>query len=501
METLRRTIFFWFLVILFLITAPTVVLRARGYSFDFSRGVFVHSGSITVKSNPQSVDVNLNGELIKAKTLSRINNSYNISGLIPKDYAVTISAADFQTWSKKIEVHSGLSTELWNTILVRNSYQKTAYDSSGIGKFFISPKNGYAVFSQEKENLLTVKILNIKKNIVENVFDLPGWELVDDSKKENIEWSPEEDYLSVPVQRKVAALAQKGTSGTPPEEKIEYTYFILDPSKNESFNLNDFLGQSNIKNVRWDSKEKGAIFFKKDGDLYLASILDKNYLFLIANSVTAYELSTSHIYYTQSPEQMVFRAGLDGKSDKAQITYSFPEQNPEEIYKLIVYDEKRIAFINLSGELFVYNEGETGSYFKKLADSVEGIQFSNDGKKLLFWSKNEISVYFLRNWDVQPTRSENETQNITRYSDELKNVQWFKDYEHVIFSVGPQIKIIELDARDHRNSMDLPALANPEPLVIYNNSLENLFFVDKESESSNALHSIIFPERTTILGF
>lgn len=501
MENLKRTIFFWTLVILFLITAPTVVLRARGYRFDFSRGVFVHSGSISIKSNPQNVDVNLNGEVIKSKTLSRINSSYNISGLIPKEYNITISATDFQTWNKKIEVHSGLSTEIWNGILVRNSYEKISYDSSGIDKFFISPKNSYAVFSQKTESRLVTKILNIKNNTIENVFDLQDWDLANDSRKENIEWSPEENYLSVPVQRTIATLIPKNKQDAPREEKIEYAYFILNPSTNESFNLNDFLGQSDIKNVRWDPREKGFLFFQKDQNLYRASLLDKTYLTLIAESVAAYELSSSHIYYVQSPEQLIYKSGLDGKSDRGQITYSFPEPTPKETSKFIVYDEKRIAFINSQGELFVYNAGDVGNYFKKLADSVEGMQFSNDGKKLLYWSRNEISVYFLRNWNVQPTRSENELQTITRYSDELKNVQWFRDYEHIIFSVGPRIKIIELDSRDHRNSMNLPTLENANPLVVYNNSLENLFFIDKGTDSASSLYSIVFPEKTGILGF
>jgi len=501
MENLKRTIFFWTLVILFLITAPTVVLRARGYRFDVNRGVFVHSGSIAIKSNPQNVDVILNGELIESKTLSRINSSYNISGLIPKEYDITISAADFQTWNKKIEVHSGLSTEIWNSVLVRNNYEKIPYDSSGIDKFFLSPKDKFAVFDQKIESRLRINILNIKKNAIENSFELPDWNLVDDSRKENIEWSPEEDYLSVPVQRKIATLMPKNKLDLSREEKIEYSYFILNPANNEYFNLNEFLEQSDIRNVRWDPKEKDFLFFLKDSDLYRASISDKNYLHLIASSVAAYELSESNIYYAQSPAQLVYKSSLDGSSDKAQITYSFPKASPEAISKLIVYDEKRIAFINSTGELFIYNAGDNETYFRRLSDSVEGMQFSNDGKKLLYWSKNEISVYFLRNWDVQPTRAENEIQNITRYSEELKNIQWFKDYEHVIFSAGPRIKIIELDSRDHRNYMDLPTLENSSPLVIYNNSLENLFFVDKASDNSTALYSIVFPEKAGILGF
>ena len=198
---------------------------------------------------------------------------------------------------------------------------------------------------------------------------------------------------------------------------------------------------------------------------------------------------------------MVFKSSLDGKSDKYQITDSFPEANSSLIDKLIIYDESRIAFLNSDKKLFIYNKGEHGDYFRKLGDDIEGMQFSNDGKKILYWTKNDISVYFSRDWNVQPIRSENEIQNITRYSDDLKNVQWLKDYEHIIFSAKEQIKIIELDSRDHRNTMDLPRLNISNSSIIYNNSLEKLFFIDKEQNSENMLYSIVFPEKTSILGF
>jgi hypothetical protein len=501
MEKLKRTLFFWALVILFLITAPTVVLRARGYRFDFSRGVFVHSGTITIKSNPQTMDVNLNGEIMQSKALSRINNSYNITGLIPKDYSISVSADGWRTWTKKTEVHSGVSSEFWNVLLVRNDYARTLYDSAAIDKFFLSPKDKYAAFDQKIGKGILVKILNLKGNQIENAFSLPEWQLADDSRKENIEWSPEEDYLSVPVQKTTVTEAKTKSKPAAPEERTDYAYFILDPSTGNSFSLNDFLGLPDIRRVRWDPVEKGFLFFISENSLYRANVSKSSDLALITSGISSYELSETNVYYTQSPTQLVYKTSLDGKSDNSQVTNNFPESPAPENDKLIVYDDSRIAFLNSQKEFFIYNKGEHDNYFRKLGDGVEGMQFSNDGKKILYWTNNEISAYFLRDWDVQPVRSENEVQNITRYSQDLKNIQWFKDYEHVIFSANTQIKIIELDARDHRNSMDLPNLNYDSSDVIYNNSLEKLFFTDKESDSGNALYSIVFPEKTGILGF
>ena len=253
--------------------------------------------------------------------------------------------------------------------------------------------------------------------------------------------------------------------------------------------------------MRWDPRDRDYLFFLLSNSLYRANIKEKDNLSLIAEDVSSYELSKTDVYFSRLTNQLVYKSSLDGKSDKYQITDNFPEVNSLLIDKLIIYDESRIAFLNSDKRLFIYNKGEHGNYFRKLSDNIEGMQFSNDGKKIIYWTKNEISVYFLRDWNVQPTRSENEIQGITRYSEELKNVQWFKDYEHIIFSSGAQIKIIELDSRDHRNTMDLPRLDIDNSFIVYNNSLEKLFFIDKGPASDNVLYSIIFPEKTSILGF
>ena len=284
------------------------------------------------------------------------------------------------------------------------------------------------------------------------------------------------------------------------ETVAEYVYYIIDIGPNETFNLNEFLGKNDIRKVRWDPSEKDYLFFQSENNLYRASIRDVSDLILIASDVSSYDLSKSVIYYTQMPNELVFQIAPDGQSQRNQLTSSFPEENKAETDKFIVYDTNRMAFIDKQKNLFVYNSGDHDIYFRKLSANVEGLQFSDDGKKMLFWTGNEISVYFLRDWNVQPLRVENEVQNITRYSTEIKNVQWFKDYEHVIFNTDKTLKIIELDSRDHFNSMDILQIGLDESLVVYNHNLEYLFFIDKKGEIPD-LYTVNIPEETTILGF
>jgi hypothetical protein len=487
MEKLKRSIFFWTLCVLFLITGPAIILHSQGYRFDFHRGIFVYSGTITFKANPQSFSVSINGQPNESKQLNRINNSYNVTSLLPGDYEIKLDRDGFQGWSKKTDVHSGLASEFWNILLVRNSYERTGYDTEGAEKFYVSPKSDYIAYEKKSGNNLEINLFNIGNEKNENTYNFSGFSFIDEARDENIEWSPDQSYLSVP--------AQKNTD----DNSREYNYFIIDVANNSSLNLNDFLNLSNINNVRWDPKEKGYFFFLNGNSLYRANTKDSADTAKISDNVSSFDLSKTDLYFVKNPNNLVYKTSADGKSEPVQETNGFPDENNNEIRRIITYDDSRIALIDRQKNLYIYNKGEHDTYYRKLGEGVEGVHFSDDGKKVLFWTKNEISAYFARDWQVQPVRSENDLTNITRYSDEIRNVQWFKDYEHIIFSTGKYVKIIELDPRDHRNCMDILNTATETPFIIYNNYLEKMYFVDS-GDNSTLINSIDFPEPTPILG-
>lgn len=508
MEKLKRRIFFWTLVALFFIVAPSIIMNARGYRFDFSRGVFVHSGSIMLKTNPQDFNSYVNGKLETSKKINRINSSYTLTGFIPGSYEIALGAEGFQTWTKKTEVHSGLASEFWNILLVRKDYTRTAFETQGLHNFFISPTDKNIALVKNTTEGVEMQILNIAGKTIDNSFSFSSSIFDDKTREENVEWSPNEDYLCVPVEVTVPAPTLKenplskikpATNAAADQTVKKYNYFIANPADDSSFNLNLFLEKDDIRNVRWDPGDKNYLFFLSGNSLYRANITNKNDQKLIAGNVSAFDLSKSGIYYIQSPNELVFKNSLDGSASPAQITSNFPDASISPTKKLIIYDDDRLAFLSSDHKLFIYNKGGHNAYFRKLGDNIRSFQFSDDGKKLLFASDNEIFTYFLRDWSVQPERAENEIQSITRYSENLKNIQWFKDYEHIIFSAGPYVKIIELDSRDHRNCMDILKTAGNEPKLTHNHSSERLFFIDKNGDASD-LYNIVFPEPGAFLG-
>lgn len=502
MEKIKRKLFFWTLAALFLITMPVVVLHARGYRFDISRAVFVYSGTIIFKSNPQNVDVKLNDEVTSSKKINRINNSYNLTGLLPSDYDIQISAPGFRSWSKKTDVHSGVASEFWNVVLVRDNYEKTDNNTPGIDKFFTSPRNRYIAYTVSSETHLDVNIFNIKDEITESAFNFSDWNFIEEARQENIEWSPDENYISIPMKRDKQKTKKTneivGNSKQDIESGVEYNYFIIDLDTKESLNLNQILEKDNIKNVRWDPKEKGFLFFLIENELFRVDIKNPQSQTSIAKDVSSFDISRDGIYFSKLPNNLIFKSDLLGKTEATQITSAYLGNENDLIVKTILYDDDRIAMISQEGNLFIYNVGEVSIYFRKLGEKIKGVHFSDDGKKMIFWSDYEISVYYLRDWQVQPVRIENDSQSITRYSEPIRNVQWFKDYEHIIFTSGRWTKITELDPRDHINCMDLISTEMENPFVIYNGFLEKLYFTDYQGDSKS-LFNIVFPEPVSFL--
>jgi len=106
---------------------------------------------------------------------------------------------------------------------------------------------------------------------------------------------------------------------------------------------------------------------------------------------------------------------------------------------------------------------------------------------------------FLRKWEAQPFREENEIQNLIRLSSPIENVFWYSDYEHVFFSQNKKVKLIELDSRDRRIGQD-----------IFENNLDGFpatydmgngyYFFVKNTDAGKKIQYFIFPDVTGFFG-
>jgi hypothetical protein len=120
---------------------------------------------------------------------------------------------------------------------------------------------------------------------------------------------------------------------------------------------------------------------------------------------------------------------------------------------------------------------ESGSAdFNEIASAVEGIRFSDDKKKLLYFTQHEVSIFFLEN-AIVPRKDSGEVMTLATSQEKITNSLWI-DSDYVAISTENGITINELDTRDIPQTIILAETKNPE--IVWNNSVKKLYYNNEE---------------------
>lgn len=163
MTHLSRRLIFYCLVLVFVISAPLVILYAKGYVFDFGKYKFVKTGTLILQSEPKNADVYIDDKLIGQTPLT-------INRLSPKFYNIKISKNEYSTWQKNLEIKPELITEATKILLI---LKNPKIESTGQNLTDGSLRN-YLLSSNEKQQQ------SIAQNLMQNKFQgITDWEIVD----------------------------------------------------------------------------------------------------------------------------------------------------------------------------------------------------------------------------------------------------------------------------------------------------------------------------------
>ena len=153
-----------------------------------------------MKALPQSVEIFLDGKLQPTKNIDIINSSMTAGGLRPGNYRLKIAAEGYSEWGKNVEVHSGLSTEFWNVVLVPGNLQMKEMASQNVQKFFPSPFGKKTAYVEKAEQGISLRVTDFRKNETSQILSLDN-AVFSKNKFDNLEWNFEEELLLVPVFR------------------------------------------------------------------------------------------------------------------------------------------------------------------------------------------------------------------------------------------------------------------------------------------------------------
>ncbi|MBL7156140.1 MAG: hypothetical protein ISS87_00865 [Candidatus Pacebacteria bacterium] len=454
-----RVILLLICAILFLITAPSVILYSQGYRFDFKSKKIEKTGAFYFKIAPKQAEVYVNNQLEK-RTDAFFNSAF-IENLLPDKYFVEISKQDYLSWKKNLNVEKGKVTESKNIFLIPKTI-KFETISKKVKDFLFSPNKKTMVliqdvFDDENKDIWTLKSYDVEKNIKsylvnENEISV---EQAQEITLSGISWFYDNKNIILKISN---------------NENIEY--LALDLSKNPIFIKP--LNLENINNLQAHPDNNQKVFFQKP-DKDLTSIFEFNLedgtdnLFL--DEIVAYKAVKQGIF-SLSEKGFLQKTDFSGNTQNLNVN-PFPLKEKQN-YEIYVFDSN--IFLKQDNSLFYFDEQI--KMFEKISGNVKSFSVSADEKKIYFSNDYEVWIMFLKEELSQPQREKQEKLLLAEFSEKIENIFWFNSH-HLIFNIGNKIKIMEIDDRDELQIWDLVEFNNPK--IYWNQDNRKLYILTDEN--------------------
>lgn len=457
----RRFIFYIFLI-LFIILTTGVILYAQGYSFDWQTKSLVVTGAFYFRSHPKEADIYINNEY-RGKT-----NKF-VKRLSPKEYDVKISKTDYHEWQKTLEINSKLVTEAKNILLIKQDPSINQIVDFDVKYLAFSDDNEKAVYLTDR----ATKEIDPTKQRIADPREIPTY------SKFALRLLDLTDNTDIQINSSVPNLKNLSEIFWSSDNKklllfFPYDYYYILDLENPSkiIDLNNLIKVvSNykiysIKNLSFHPQDPNKIYFYSRGSLYFVEL----------NNSSPYKSSLSPplvsdiLTYTIHDNEILYLKYLNGEFYKTNLEAS----SFRKIFDIPFFRAGQVITI-INDKMLVINnnlyffEPQT-QVLKKIAENVEKTSFSEDKKKLLWRAKNEIGVIWLEKY---------ETEIIMKAFKEIHRAAWYsKTDQHIVFVMGDDIKVTELDGRDKRNTVDIYSIRKPR--VFYNKWGENLYILSEE---------------------
>ena len=443
-----RLILLIFCAILFLLIAPLVLFYSQGYRFDFDEKKFVGTGGLYIKVSNTSAEIYLNGKFIKKTGF--LSNIALIKNLLPKKHDIEIRKIDFWSWKKSLSIEEQKVTKIENVLLIKKGIP-------------------FSVLTQDLEDFLVSQ--DGKKTLLKKITEEENWSLEELSLENGIkrEILTEEDLAKLtqlPAEitdwkwdsQKNRVLLQI-TSG----EKI--SYFLLDYIPQiPVLSKIDFLNEK-TENISFNPKNNDEFFYLKDQIMFKKDLQDNaNTEQAFLNNLVTFKITEDNIIWL-STSGFLFKTDYFGQTREVLNRKPFLIQK-EKKYKIEIQNSELFL---LENDDFYYLSSE--GILKKIIEGVQGMKFSPDSQKAVYWNDHEI-------W-ILGFESEYKKVFLTRFSKKIGDCFWLTPY-YLIFNVEKEIKISEIDNRDKLNIINLSNESlsrNEENLKIFYNQLNKKLYV------------------------
>lgn len=423
----RRIVYITFIII-FLVVAPLIVLYTMGYRYNFTKGRVQKTGILKITSVPRGADIYLNGvKYALSQTPAKIKY------LLPGDYEIKLSKSGYHDWGKKLAVYDN-GTTFAEKILLWKQSSLEALTAISTPSWLVSPDKNIVALNDDQGN---VSLLDINSGLFGEISG-GNIGLIDNLTEKNLRlsaFSPSGRYL----------LAQTEAD----------QYYLIDTISKNDKKIED----RNFLSVKWDTDNDNLYGLNKTG------VWQINLNSLKANIISK---TLADDFYISQKTLYLLSQGAISRQDLGG------QDGSEEITKLNCDNNCRIKMITGS-KIFVANMANQDLFIidlnrqiKTISAKAKGIDWLNDNS-LIFYNDFELYIYDF---------AKDSPELITRLGTRINFAVWHPQGKHIFFSTDNKIKIIELDNRELRNTIDLAEA--PANFMAIDRAGNNLYYaVDK----------------------
>jgi len=448
-----RRIIYLFFIIFFLIVAPTLILYAQGYRYNFKKWKIQKTGMIFLTSKQKGASVYLNNKLYPQK----IDKNLTIKNLLPDEYLVRVEKEGYYPWQKKLNVYSRETTFTNDAILFKR----------GVPQNLVLGRINWINFSKDRKKIIylfdkkveqELWLINLETNKSMLLYKLP---LLDSDKIENINWAASLKKILINIKKN--------------NKKI---YLVLNIERPEKIiSLSDFTS-SDFNQIKWDENSDNILYGIKGNKIYQIDLVTQKLTPLIEleiglnDNLVDYLIKNEFVYYikTNKISSFILKERLENKEKfisriklTKSLNYHFIEGNNR--FLTILDKEKQNLFL-INSEFF-----ENIAFTNKNEYLINRLEAKNAlwqpaSNQLLYYNDFEIWIYNL---------DSNKKEIVNRYSEAIEEVIWYPNYEYLIALINNEIRILEISNQE-KNIVNLIKLDKINSLNIDKEG-EKLYFL------------------------
>ncbi len=404
MKLIYRRLVYLFFLIIFLVTAPSVILYTQGYRLNIKRGTIQKTGILIVSSLPKRADVYLNNQLVAGDpTPTRIEQ------LLPADYEIKVTKEGYHSWQKKLRVYENTTTFAEDIILWKQTGPITL--TQHVSQDWLAAPDQQKIVTIDQNNQVIMVEFNF--NQLSNLADLSRYLEV-----KILGWSN--------TSKKILLAAQ---------DETVTNYYVINIEQQPRPKLMKIPDNKYTK-VKWDTSNDSLVYALNQQGLWQIDLFQDTTSLIGPLIEHNFLIKQNKLYTCQ--EQTLVESSLSNLNETRTIydsncqRYSFINKDLD---KLILHDPK-------SQDLLVIDPDNTVKPVQAKAKALDWL----DNNTLLYYTDWELWIFDL---------NKNEPELITRLGSQIQQAIWHPEGRHIIFACDNTLKVIELDNRELRNMVEL----------------------------------------------